>query len=87
MSRLTRYLAALIVLTLSFGVLLHSFQSQRPINRWLAMGKMQNARAGACSTPLSDGRVLITGGEGSDGILNSAEMFDSSGVSLQSPRC
>src|SRR6059036_1016301 len=79
MSRIGKWFALLVVLTLSFGVLLHSFQSKRPINRWLAMGKMQTARAGACSSPLSDGRVLITGGEGPSGILNSAEVFDSSG--------
>ena len=80
MSRIGKFFALLVVLTLSFGVLLHSFQSQQlPINRWLAMGKMQTARAGACSVPLSDGRVLITDGEGPSGILNSAEVFDSSG--------
>ena len=78
MKSASRYFVTTILLALCFGVLLHSFQS-RPINRWLAMGKMQTARAGACSSPLSDGRVLITGGEGPSGILNSAEVFDSSG--------
>src|SRR5260370_16333091 len=79
MKSASRYFVTTILLALCFGVLLHSFQSQRPINRWLAMGKMQTARAGACSASLSDGRVLITGGEGPSGILNSAQVFDSSG--------
>ena len=78
MKSASRYFVTTILLALCFGVLLHSFQS-RPINRWLAMGKMQTARAGACSASLSDGRVLITGGEGPSGVLNSAEVFDSSG--------
>src|SRR5947209_5231874 len=79
MKRVTRYSAAALALALSFGVLLHSFQPDRGINRWLAVGKMQTARVGACSAPLADGRVLITGGEGPSGVLNSAEVFDPSG--------
>ena len=37
------------------------------------MGKMQSARAGACSVALSEGRVLITGGQSAQGALNSVE--------------
>ncbi|PYT18521.1 MAG: hypothetical protein DMG59_04015, partial [Acidobacteria bacterium] len=80
MSRTLRYFALPFLLAFAFGVLLYSFQPQRASNRWIAVGKMQSARAGACSVQLSDGRVLITGGEDSSGVLNTAEVFDSSGA-------
>src|SRR5215213_3836664 len=37
---------------------------------------MTAARRGHTATRLSDGRVLITGGENADGVLNTAEIFD-----------
>ena len=80
MNRTIRYSALLLGLTLSFGVFLQSFQPAKGTNRWIVMGKMQSARAGACSVALSEGRVLITGGQSAQGALNSAEMFDGSGA-------
>src|SRR5262245_23822802 len=78
MRRIVKYISVLFAFVLIFGILLHSFQTDRPLHRWLAAGRMQTARSGACSAPLPDGRVLITGGEGSYGVLNSAEVFDTS---------
>jgi hypothetical protein len=80
MNRTIRYFALLLGLILSFGVFLQSFQPAKGTNRWIVMGKMQSARAGACSVALPEGRVLITGGQSAQGVLNSAEMFDGSGA-------
>jgi len=74
-----RRVALAVSLTLGFVIALQSFQSTQASSRWVAIGKLQSARAGACSVTLSDGRVLITGGESSRGVLNSAEVFDETG--------
>src|SRR5579863_596964 len=71
-----KYSAIGLLLTLAFVGLL---KPQSGNNRWVAIGKMQTARAGACSVQLQDGRVLITGGEAASGVLSSAEVFDSAG--------
>src|SRR5579863_322441 len=63
-----------------FSALLYSFQSHA-VNRSVAVGKLQNTLSGACLVQLSEGRVLITGGEGSSGVLNTAQLLDSSGTS------
>src|SRR5712692_7638237 len=76
MRRKIRYAAIGSVLALAFVGALHS---QRGSDRWVAIGNMQTERAGACSVQLSDGRTLIAGGASSSGVLNSAEVFDSSG--------
>jgi hypothetical protein len=75
MNRKIKYSAIGCVLALAFVGLLRPQNS----NRWVAIGQMQTARAGACSVQLQDGRVLITGGAGASGVLNSAELFDSTG--------
>src|SRR2546425_8609033 len=54
----------LTVVLLSFQGATSGLQPDGAMNRWVAMGNMQTARSGACSVLLSDGRVLITGGEG-----------------------
>jgi hypothetical protein len=44
---------------------------------WSATAALVEGRAGATATLLSDGRVLITGGFGSDGMpLTTAELYD-----------
>jgi hypothetical protein len=78
MSRSVKLLSVLFATLLVAGLLLHSSRAQAT-ERWVAVGQLQTARAGACSVQLSDGRTLITGGESSGGVLSSAEVFDSSG--------
>src|SRR5690242_13564640 len=77
MSRTVKFFSALS-LTLIWAVILQS-QPQRSTGSWVAIGQLQSARAGSCSVQLPDGRSLITGGEGSSGVLNSAELFDATG--------
>jgi len=46
---------------------------------WSSAGSMAEARSGASSALLPDGRVLVTGGSGANGLLNSAEMYSLDG--------
>ena len=46
---------------------------------WAPIGPMAMARTGACAAQLSDGRILITGGLGSSGALNTVDLFDLDG--------
>jgi trimeric autotransporter adhesin len=62
-------------------------------NVWSASGQMAQPRTGAASAPLSDGRILITGGSDSNGVPQaSTEIFDpvtgqfSQGAPMNMPR-
>jgi hypothetical protein len=50
-SRAAKYFGIALVLTFACAVLLCSFQTDKAINKWVVVGKMQTARAGACSVP------------------------------------
>ncbi|HUA62113.1 MAG TPA: kelch repeat-containing protein, partial [Verrucomicrobiae bacterium] len=50
------------------------------VNRWAVSADMQTARAEACSTLLADGRLLVAGGIGAAGALNTAEMYGADGT-------
>ena len=48
-----------------------------PSTLWIATGSLNVARSGHTATLLPDGRVLVAGGEGTDGTrLSSAELYD-----------
>ncbi|HET8966247.1 MAG TPA: hypothetical protein VFN20_08530, partial [Candidatus Acidoferrum sp.] len=46
---------------------------------WQPMGSMMSARSGATAVLLQDHRVLIAGGDGGSGAVNSAEVFNGDG--------
>lgn len=46
---------------------------------WAATGNMNEARADAAAALLPDGRLLVTGGAGSNGATSSAEVFNPTG--------
>src|SRR6266699_5182587 len=46
---------------------------------WAPSGAMTQARTGAAAVRMPDGRVLITGGTGVNGVLASAELFGPTG--------
>ncbi|HUP70594.1 MAG TPA: kelch repeat-containing protein [Acidimicrobiales bacterium] len=46
--------------------------------RWVAAGRLHDARSGAAGAALADGSFLLVGGTGSDSPAPSAEVFDSS---------
>ncbi|WP_437683356.1 Kelch repeat-containing protein [Sorangium sp. So ce131] len=45
---------------------------------WQSAAPMKTARVGHRVTPLPDGRLIVTGGHGHDGPLDSSELFDPS---------
>ncbi len=50
--------------------------SETPADVWLTAAPMNSARFRHTATLLPDGRVLVAGGQGSDTILASAEIYD-----------
>src|SRR5262245_45442205 len=74
----TRTLASITLALLaaaSVNLLLRANVPIVPSNTWAPTGELDVARAGAASTLLYDGRVLITGGTNDDGVLASAERY------------
>jgi hypothetical protein len=49
---------------------------QSATGEWVPGGNLFNARAWHSATLLSDGKVLVTGGQGTGGLLDSAELYD-----------
>ncbi|CAF1263870.1 unnamed protein product [Adineta steineri] len=45
---------------------------------WFSTGNMTNARSDHTASVLSNGKVLVTGGGGNSGLLNSAELYNPS---------
>jgi dihydroxyacid dehydratase/phosphogluconate dehydratase len=44
--------------------------------KFAATGSIRDVRSSATATRLSDGRVLVVGGNGASGVLGSAELYD-----------
>ncbi|OUL71439.1 kelch repeat-containing protein [Paraburkholderia hospita] len=49
---------------------------QSATGEWVPGGNLFNARAWHSATLLPDGKVLVTGGQGTGGLLDSAELYD-----------
>src|ERR1051326_450893 len=66
---------------LALTVILHGYRPQETsaTGTWVAKGSMQSARSGACAAVLPDGRVMITGGLGPSGSLDTSEVFGMNG--------
>ncbi|HKS66090.1 MAG TPA: kelch repeat-containing protein, partial [Candidatus Acidoferrales bacterium] len=52
---------------------------------WQATGVLSNARSGAAASLLSDGRILVTGGNSTAGSLASADFFNADGSITAAP--
>ena len=71
-------IATLIIIT---AVFVKGSVQLPAIGNWLAAGPMLEARSGAASVLVQDGRILITGGDNGSGPVASAELFDITGTS------
>lgn len=49
---------------------------QTPTPTWTMTGNLNTGREGHTATLLQNGKVLVAGGVGSNGSLNSAELYD-----------
>src|SRR6266852_4703519 len=82
-AKATRYIAfvaGLAALFVSFSLLGRATAPQVPANTWAPSADMSVARAGAMSTLLYDGRVLVTGGLNVDGSATaSVERYSPNG--------
>ncbi|CAF0730410.1 unnamed protein product [Adineta steineri] len=51
---------------------------QTPMDKWINTVNMTYAREGHTTSLLTNGKVLVTGGQSNNGMLNSAELYDPS---------
>src|SRR5688572_30081790 len=58
-----------------FSALLASGQNPTPETGWQAAARMREARYDQCAVSLGEGRVFVAGGVGTNGPLNSAEIY------------
>jgi len=68
-------IAVILLLTVAGIASIPSLQT----GTWQPMGSMAAARSGATAVLLQDRRVLIAGGDGGSGAVNSAEVFNTDG--------
>jgi len=91
--RKTAKVVAILALLIGCAVLLTGTANGQTSNVWSSAGQMVQARTGAASVLLSDGKILIAGGTDGNGIpLASTEVFDpatgqfSEGATMTVPR-
>src|SRR5438874_10923840 len=76
---ISRSLIALITLLLAAigsAQSVHATVSESPDPSWVTTGNLVTARYNHTATLLSSGKVLVAGGQGSSGMLSSAEHDD-----------
>ena len=69
-----------LIALLAFAGILRATLPQTMVGTWTSAPSLLQARANAAAVMLSDGRILITGGDAGSGALQSAEIFGTSGV-------
>ena len=81
LGRRTAMAATLLLILTAFAALVITQTSLTPppSGTWATIGSLAQARAGASSALLADGRLLVTGGAGASGPVNSAELFSIAG--------
>jgi hypothetical protein len=79
MKRAPRTLYILLAV-LCFAGLLKATLPQIGIGQWTSTSNLTQARSNSASVLLADGRILIIGGENSNGPLASAEIFGTDGI-------
>src|SRR5437867_516248 len=82
MTRLVRIASFLLLLAITAPMLFLGQRVQpRVPGQWIKDRNLSDARAGACTVSLPDGRMLTTGGQGRGGALASAEFLSAAGDS------
>jgi hypothetical protein len=71
---------SILLALLAFTGLLRATLPQVLIGNWAPAASLSQARSAASAVVLSDGRVLITGGDGANGPLQTAEFFGTDGT-------
>jgi hypothetical protein len=71
---------SILLALLGFTGLLRATLPKVLIGNWAPAASLSQARSAASAVVLSDGRVLITGGDGANGPLQTAEFFDTDGT-------
>jgi hypothetical protein len=85
MKRLTIFLSGAAIL-IATGISIGASPLQAQIGAWTVTPPMNSARSSASSVLLQDGRILVTGGNDSNGPTSSAEFFAAQvSYSLASP--
>ena len=69
----------LFVILISLGLLVRAGVLQVPAGTWAPTANLADARANSSAALLSDGRILIAGGDGASGPLATAEFFNTDG--------
>jgi len=77
--RLSKYYLTIPALLASAWLIQAQFAGSK-VNKWTATADMSAARSAACSVRLADGRVLVAGGAGEAGALNSVELYSADGT-------
>ena len=72
MRRVITIATASLAAVVCAGLLLRADMPQVPSGAWASADNMLQARSGASAASLADGRILITGGAGPEGISASA---------------
>src|SRR5712692_5705043 len=80
MQRTIKSLLYVSVGVICVALLLKAAVPQVPTGTWASGGAMSQARAGASAALLQDGRILLTGGDGTSGPSATAEFFGTDGT-------
>ncbi len=75
-----QYIVATTTVLLSAGVIVRGARSDRPTYLWSVDASLSTPRRGACAARLPDGSIMISGGHGPHGTLNTAEVLSASGT-------
>jgi len=75
-----RLIASLAFLTAVTAPFAGAQVSSSGLNQWMLAAAMNAPRAQACSAILQDGSMLVTGGIGSSGPVNTAEIYGTGGA-------
>ena len=78
-ARRSVWIAIGLTILLTFATLLRATLPHTTVGAWSAAGNLSQARSNASAVMLSNGSILIVGGEAGNGALQSTEIFGTDG--------